>query len=70
MSTRQTRPFIWLQEDEPKGRADCGCRVMDPDSRGVQVHLCAMHKAAPKMLAALMRVARGASNAAGKRGVR
>lgn len=66
----RTRPFIWLQEDEAEGVADCGCRVMDPDGRGIQVHLCAMHEAAPKMLAALMRVACGASNAAGKRGVR
>ena len=64
------RPFIWLQEDETEGTTDCGCRVTNPDGRGVQVHLCVMHEAAPKMLAALMKVKRVASNPAGKRGVR
>jgi len=63
----RTRAFIWLQEDEPKGWADCGCRVKNSDGRGVQVHLCAMHDAVPRMLDALREIAETASLvAAGK----
>ena len=54
-------PFIWLQEDEPQDTADCGCRVTDDDGHGVRVELCALHAAAPKMLAALREIAETAA---------
>ena len=54
-------PFIWLQEDEVEGTADCGCRVTDSNGQGVQVHLCALHGAAPQMLAAAREIAETAT---------
>lgn len=49
-------PFIWLQEDETEGAADCGCRVID-DDQGVRVILCPLHQAAPRMIPAFKEIA-------------
>ena len=49
-----SEPYIWLQEDESEGSADCGCRlVADLDGRGAAMFLCPMHESAPGMLKAL-----------------
>jgi len=53
-------PFIWLQEDEMRGAAECGCRVSNEDGCGVRVDLCPLHAAAPKMLAAVREIAQTA----------
>lgn len=48
-------PWIWLQDDEVEGRAECGCelhRVYDMTDNPAIV-FCPLHEAAPKMLAVL-----------------
>lgn len=49
-------PFIWMQEDETEATADCGCRVIDND-QGIRIHLCPLHRAAPRMVAAFKEIA-------------
>lgn len=49
------RPYIWLQENEASGQADCGCRL-EARMDGPAFWLCPMHKAAPELLKALSRL--------------
>lgn len=44
-------PYIWLQDNEQVGRAECGCYI-DGDA----FYQCALHAAAPAMLALLKSV--------------
>lgn len=47
-------PWIWLQEDEGEGTADCGCHlIMD---NGAKFSFCTMHAAAEELLATLVNV--------------
>lgn len=47
-------PYIWLQDEEDSGMADCGCMlVLSPLSSGPAFHFCTMHAAAPELLEAL-----------------
>lgn len=49
-------PYIWLQENEASGRADCGCTLnrTGPTGDGDPIfYQCAMHDAAPELLEAL-----------------
>ena len=43
------RPYIWLQEHELSGKADCGC-VLRNESQGPALWLCPMHSAAQDLL--------------------
>jgi hypothetical protein len=45
-------PFLWLQADESEATASCGCTLMD-DAQGARFHRCAVHGAAPDLLASL-----------------
>lgn len=47
-------PWIWLQDTEDYGRADCGCELFQSyGGSGAGVLLCPLHEAAPALLAAL-----------------
>ena len=51
-------PYIWLQEQEQTGRAECGCRLTfdvpgGAGTEGPAFFQCPMHDATPKLLAAL-----------------
>ena len=47
----EPEPYIWLQEGEDEGTADCGCHLaMD---NGAKLNFCTMHAAAEEMLEAL-----------------
>ena len=65
-----SEPYIWLQENESEGSADCGCRlVADLDGRGAAMFLCPMHESAPGMLKALTaQKSKGTPSRARKRG--
>ena len=54
----ESLPWIWLQTDEPSGRADaCDCRLDadGPDGlgSGAAFYMCSLHLAAAELLAAL-----------------
>ena len=44
-------PYIWLQENEERGRAVCGCELRNLN-RGPAVWLCPLHEAASNLLRA------------------
>jgi len=55
-----TEPYIWLQDDEPEGQADCGC-ILQAEYDGADedlaagnpaLFMCPLHTAAPELLAA------------------
>ena len=46
--------YIWLQDEEEDGRAECGCHLIaSQEDSGPAIHLCPMHSAAPNMLRVL-----------------
>jgi len=49
-------PYIWLQDDETQGRADCGCTLnadgWKGDEAGAALFLCPLHEAAADLLGA------------------
>ncbi len=46
--------YIWLQDDEEEGSAECGCTVYRAHKgSGPALILCPLHAAAPDLLAAL-----------------
>ena len=50
-------PWIWLQDTEDYGKADCGCELFQShEGSGAAVLLCPLHDAAPALLAALARL--------------
>jgi len=54
--TPELEPFIWLQENESKGKADsCPCRLENGDE-GPAFFMCVTHEAAPNLLRAAQNV--------------
>lgn len=51
MYPTEIEPYIWLQEDEEEGHAECGCRLAQEN--GAKLNLCTMHAAAPQLLEVL-----------------
>lgn len=51
-------PWIWLQDNEDYGKANCGCELFQSfrDS-GAAALLCPLHDSAPDLLAALEEIA-------------
>ncbi len=48
---REARPYIWLQDGEAEGRADCGCVLVHRGgSTTAMFYQCPLHAAAPKLL--------------------
>lgn len=43
------KPYIWLQEHEQSGKADCGCELKN-QARGPALWLCPVHSAAQDLL--------------------
>lgn len=51
------QPYIWLQDDEAEGEADCGCRLhAEYQGSNAAMFLCKMHSAAPALYVALTRI--------------
>lgn len=57
----QIEPWIWLQEDEQEGHADCGCTLSLDD--GAKLNFCTMHAAAEELLGLLAEVLQHSSPA-------
>jgi len=49
---RKQRPYIWLQEHEQSGQADCGCKLK-VGTTGAALWFCSIHETAPELLEAL-----------------
>lgn len=49
------KSFIWLQEDEESGKADCGC-LLERTGQGPRITLCPKHAAADALLEACIEV--------------
>jgi len=48
------KPYLWLQENEQAGHADCGCILYDNyGGRGAAISFCPLHEAAGELLEAL-----------------
>ena len=46
----ETTPFIHLQDREPCGTAECGCRLQYDDDGNAQFFRCQLHIAAQELL--------------------
>ena len=49
------KPYIWLQEHEYAGKADCGCELRN-QAKGPALWLCPMHSAAQDLLRVVKRM--------------
>ncbi len=53
MTTHTPGPWIWLQDSEDSGKADCGCELFQSHQGShAAFFLCRAHDAAPDLLAA------------------
>ena len=49
---RKQGPYIWLQEHEQSGQADCGCKLK-VGAAGGALWFCSLHETATELLGAL-----------------
>lgn len=51
------QPFIYLNEHEESGIAECGCRLSHDEFGNAKFIMCKMHEAAPQLVKALSDIA-------------